>query len=187
MNNLPPFTLFLDLETTGSDEKKDLILEVGLVLCRTERFLPVVDEKSWVIRHGTPAEVLIQDPHVYDMHRQSGLLWDHQNAEMFIDEVEKDILNWLQGYVPRSQIVMAGSGVCHFDRRFLKAFMPDLDKRLVHYPLDVGPVRRFAALAGAHSPFPLGEDQKKHRGLSDAHFHRQEALMYMDILEKGSR
>ena len=62
--------LWLDLETTGLNPEKDLILEIGLVA--TEGLDRILDSTSIVIDHGA----VHLTPTVLDMHLDNGLLKD---------------------------------------------------------------------------------------------------------------
>lgn len=190
---MPSYALWLDLETTGTDEGLDPIIEVGVVLTHVTPLFPAIDSLNRVIT-PPPAEPdcecgslvahrLGLNPAVRRMHEANGLLAEIAAGRSYpIAEAEIDILKWLDALTAGARVVLAGSGVGHFDRRFLRAQMPGLDRRLVHYPLDVGVIRRFFRVAGV-STAPLSEDESKtHRALDDVHAHIAEARKFAAML-----
>jgi oligoribonuclease (3'-5' exoribonuclease) len=109
------------------------------------------------------------------------------------DIVERDIIGWLdnvlnrnkrKGPVEKFKFMLAGSGVEHFDRRFLKAHMPKLAAMLTWTPLDVGDVRRLASMAGYKPSGAAPQADKNHRAEDDIRMHLEEARAYYDVFRK---
>jgi oligoribonuclease len=182
--------LWLDLETTGADETRDAIIEVGVI--PTTPDLIQLGEWSEVVR---PTDQglgrLLRLPVVRQMHEANGLLDDLLEDDRLptIGKVDHDLVDWLTGVHPTSPTgmwVLAGSGVGHFDRRFIKAHMPKLDRRLRHWAIDVGVLRRAYALWGVdrvEPPVPA----KNHRALDDAYGHLAEARTWAHYFDEADR
>ncbi len=176
--------LWLDLETTGSDETAgDCIIEVGCVL--TTHDLEEVSEFSHVVQ-PEPLGLgrMLQNEVVRTMHETNGLLADVLDAkdEDKIHHVTREILTWLQECgAEQGKLVLAGSGVGHFDRRFIKRWMPQLDKAMRYWCIDIGVVRR-AYQMWATVPYETTErgqhPGKTHRALDDARCHLEEARAF---------
>lgn len=170
----------LDLETTGDSENYDRILELGMIL--TDRTLQPIGEFSSVVR-CTQARELIKHEVVRRMHENSGLLLQSINALSRNHEVENNALDFLDKFtgnvhsVGDKPIALAGSGVSHFDRRFLKALMPRLEARFTYYTLDVGVLRRMFKLFCPSLLTDLS-NIKPHRALTDAKIHLRELQYY---------
>lgn len=177
---------WLDLETTGSDEHADVILELGIVLTDTDLF--TIGERSWVVYHENVSHLRGQaDPTVQEMHDRNGLWRDCGNPDLadWQSEVVKDCERWLQGTTGSSKHVgLAGSGVAHFDLRFLRKQTPSLARRFTYWTLDVGVVRRSLTFAGRDDLIPTAGDSttKTHRALDDARQHLAEFRCYADLL-----
>lgn len=178
--------LWLDLETTGSDENVHHIIEIGAII--TNDKLEFIDD-WWTIVN--PPSWAGMDDVVVRMHIKSGLLAtfeDYGNDSWDIAQADGMIVEWLKGNgaLQGGKIILAGSGVGHFDRRFIRKYMPLLEKRLTFAPFDVGQVRRFLTLAGV-----VGrpkDDPKTHRALKDAEEHLAEARKFIEwFRELGSR
>lgn len=165
-----------DLETTGTDEHRDSILEIGYVLT-DDSAETVVREQQLVVYHGSATEVLREfaNPVVQEMHDVNGLWLECADESLeplrSLSQVETYVLEDLErhlGFLGEDKIVGAGSGVAHFDRRFLQAQMYQLHKRLAHWSLDVGVVRRFMDMTGVPRMERSNPEGREHRALDDA-------------------
>lgn len=168
---------WLDLETTGSDERRDSILEIGIAISDAT-FHPM----------ATFERVIKCSPHARDaapirvreMHDANGL-WTAALASSFeVDEADREAMMWLKSYTDE-QFILAGSGVGHFDSRFLRQHMPATARRLTYWPMDVGVIRRFLPLCGFD--VPPAEDGKPHRALADALHHMDEVRLYLGMVK----
>ncbi|MBA3875617.1 MAG: hypothetical protein C0498_01550 [Anaerolinea sp.] len=172
--DLPPYCLFLDLETTGTDEGRDPIIEIGCILTRTTPAFPELASCSFVVTNYAPWLRPQMSGEVLVMHASNGLLAElDAGAGVSIHEAERLVLDMVNRHAGDERVILAGSGVGHFDRRFLRAQMPGLDARLVWYVLDIGVVRRLARLAGVRAGW--AGDAKPHRALADTRLHLAEA------------
>lgn len=166
--------LFLDLETTGNTDY-DEIVEVGLVL--TDPTFLVLGDYSRVIGPSPDGmNRILANPTVRSMHETSGLLEELRGmpgsdwVNTTLDEVDDEICEWLDGLSGRSteHIPLAGSGVMHFDRKYIRRDFPRFDKRLTYWAYDSGVLRRTWSLAG----LPIADRPKSlvaHRALDDAY------------------
>lgn len=176
---------FCDLETTGVDKDKDDIIEVGLAIYRWPEF--VEDDAISIVILPTPAgfERMQGKDAVREMHKVNGLtddiiagrgVNDYQTADAMLED-------FLSKYGTRGSphIPLAGSGISHFDRPFIKRNLPLFDARMSHWMYDVGVMRRMFLLAGARYADDSG---KTHRALDDARVHAEEFLFYMERIKE---
>lgn len=171
--------LWLDLETTGTNEMTDDILEVAAVI--TTQTLEEVSRFHGVAHTALPFDQM--DPQVQQMHTQSGLWADVQASVLPHWEVALRLESWLCGYISRwDRIPLAGSGVAHFDHRFIRYNWPAIDKRLTFWHYDVGTVRRLARLAGVTPPFD--QASKTHRAMDDVLLHIDEARWFLRLFHE---
>lgn len=172
--------LWLDLETTGTDENEDQIIEIGVVL--TDLELAEIDRYESVVGVYEKVHELLtrtEDRFVLNMHQDNGLLdtlaagiGRHRAA------AEGDVLRMLHTHeVGSHTVALAGSGVGHFDRRFLAVHMPALDKHLAYPVLDIGTIRR-AIQWWAPGWVPDQDGAKPHRALDDVQIHLDDARAY---------
>lgn len=174
--------LWLDLETTGSDEAHDCIIEVGCVL--TTHDLTALGEFTAVVKPD-PLGLgrMIQNDIVRAMHEKNGLLDDVLAAtdEDRPHKVTRRLLDWLSDLGFQSgKIVLAGSGVGHFDRRFVARYMPQLNERLRYWVIDIGVIRRAHEMWIGPDPFKHNDD-KTHRALDDIRCHVAEAQSFAEL------
>lgn len=173
------FILWCDLETTGNKDD-DHILEIGLVLTEYDHNLNVLAAENWLITPGTRKAIGDIDPFVIEMHVKSGLWADLAKHRNNYEIVQADILRWIDLHTmgEKQHIPFAGSGVGHFDRKYINKYLPQLSDRLTYWPLDIGVIRRMERLAGLGYNTEHTE-QKPHRALEDAYLAADEARMWM--------
>lgn len=185
-----------DLETTGSQDD-DPIIEVGIVL--STEHLEIVDAHNWLV---APPDLLDainrirKNKVVRDMHEKNGLLIEmcFNTSSLTAEKVENQIINWLNPYRAEfaadranKPVVLAGSGVGHFDKKHLQREMPYLSQIFTHFVIDVGVIRRTvemyspAIAAKAKEQYKaLRENGKTHRALEDAALHLEEYRFYKE-------
>jgi oligoribonuclease (3'-5' exoribonuclease) len=180
--------LFCDLETTGTDRDLDSIIEVGISVVTWPAFNEVFARSYLVLPTDEAWERAQAKDVVRDMHKANGLTEDIEKLrslapeyrEAFTPEnVDGQIDTDLSMFGSRgsSHIPLAGSGISHFDRPFIKRYLPLFDARCSHWHYDVGVLRRMFLLAGARYADDSG---KTHRALDDARVHAEEFRFYMD-------
>lgn len=175
--------LFLDLETTGSSADSDII-EVGIALYTVAGV--EVDAMSAVVAPRQPRRLLTMDDVVVNMHTRNGLIADLiSGVPKTIQQAEAAILDFLRDreFDRNALIPLAGSGVSHFDRQFIRRDWPQVDRRLTYWAYDVGPIRRALQLAGVPS-IPEWESGVTHRALDDARAHAKEFFGYQQMFKE---
>lgn len=187
--------LWVDLETTGTDEKSDDIIEIGAVLTDFNlnkigtSFSQVVEPDDFALGR------LMKNQVVRQMHEANGLLDDViSGRSVDIATAQHYMYKWItlainhrvrKGDPAKFRFMLAGSGVAHFDRRFIKQELPLIDGLLTFSPLDVGMVRRFLKLSGVEVD-SVGDnsDRKNHRALDDIELHLEEARAYKALFQQ---
>ena len=184
------YILWLDLETTGSDlivkgskDARHEIIEVGAAI--TDLGLNVLSSRSYVLGFDIAYENL--KPVVLEMHTKNGLWKDvakmNKVSSLRISDVDREMSDWIREFNGSNHMAFAGSGVSHFDRKFIIRDMPLLDNRITHWALDVGALRRTFKMLVGSDEWP--EDNKSHRALDDVFFHIEEMRYAVDIIRKG--
>jgi oligoribonuclease len=185
--NREPITdhlLWLDLETTGSSEKDgDEIIEIGCVL--TTHDLYDLGSFTSVVKPGPLAlGRMMQNQIVREMHEKNGLLPKVLAAddELRPHKVVNQLLAWLSAALPPDgfPVVLAGSGVGHFDRRFIDKYMPQLSQQLRYWCIDIGVIRR-AHDMWVGTTVSTDNDRKTHRAIDDAYCHLSEARAFGNL------
>lgn len=187
------YLLWIDLETTGTDDEADPILEVGLIVTGAKPPFEELAEHSWVIN---PADGAANgswrgrmDDYVREMHTKNGLLNEVEDPEIAVTmaRAQAEVTNLLSTVGRKHNFMLAGSGVGHFDRRFIRRQMPEVEKWLQYPNLDIGVLRRAFRFAGRNdltafgTTLAPGATDKPHRGLDDVRDHLAEWRIYSGI------
>jgi oligoribonuclease len=171
--------LWIDLETTGLDPEHDRMIEVGWFL--SDNWEKVTDAQSVLITPDKVAwELMQQDLFVQTMHTENGLLKDMESfGTIMVEDAEDQILETLD-ILQVGEPILAGSSV-HFDRSFIRNWMPRLDRRLSHRHMDASALRMFFDSVGFWS---VGEKthETKHRALDDVQDSYNLARRYVNLM-----
>jgi oligoribonuclease len=175
--------LWLDLECTGSDAEHDSIIEIGCIL--TTPGLDPLGEFTAVVEPQPEGygRMMLNDV-VRTMHRDNGLLLDlFAGLGRKQHEVTRDLLEWLEGLgAQQGKTVLAGSGVGHYDRKFIDRYMPQLSRFLRYWCIDIGVIRR-AHDMWVGTTVSTANESKTHRALDDIRCHLKEAEAFRDLWE----
>jgi len=182
-----PYIAWFDLETTGSRED-DSIIEVGFVL--TDRDLnELVAVSEVVLPHDYNFLRSRMDPVVVEMHEKNGLLADLNRIESHAyiprgaNRIDTHIASILKEYGKGDHLPFAGSGVAHFDRKYIRREMPRTDAKLSYWALDIGSLRRWLQVWGIETPGSELHQPKTHRAVDDVREHIAEAKAIRDTLQ----
>lgn len=187
--------LWIDLETTGDDPNKDVILEVGWMITDYYDMEDVLDEgNGHVIQQPFPYLDLVTVPAVFEMHTKSGLFEDLENPDKFkisLAKIEYQIISTMN-VIDRGESVkwiLAGSGVSQLDAHFIRRHMPTLFDRLMYFYIDIGQVRRFLRDMVGFEMTPEGKEHYAavrnigHRAYDDIKAHHMEAVIIQHELK----
>jgi oligoribonuclease len=134
----PENLIWIDLEMTGLEPQTDHILEIATVV--TDSQLNILAEGPVLAIHQSDALLAAMDDWNRKQHSESGLV-DRVRASV-LDEraAERQTLEFLKQYVPKSQSPMCGNSICQ-DRRFLARLMPELEDYFHYRNLDVSTLK----------------------------------------------
>jgi oligoribonuclease len=143
----------MDLEMTGLDVNCHVIVEVATLI--TDDDLAVVAEGPDLVV-ATPATSLDgMDDFVRQMHTKSGLLDAIATSSTSLEEAGAVTLAFIRSHVPKARTVPLAGNSIGTDRRFLTAFLPDIEEYLHYRSVDVSTIKELVrrwypeALAGA--------------------------------------
>ncbi len=136
----PRNLVWLDLEMTGLDASRDVILQAGLVITNGE--LDVLEELALDI--WQPEEQLAKMvPFVRAMHEGTGLLKRVRNSAVDLVAAERKLLDCVTGWCPY-QAILCGNTIGQ-DRRFVDRYMPGLAAYLHYRQVDVTTLKVLAS------------------------------------------
>lgn len=145
----PNHLVWLDLEMTGLDVDKDVILQSALVITDSE-LQPL--EQFAVDIWQPESELSRMSPYVREMHEKTGLLDRVRRSKTECRRAEQSMLEIVSGWCPYGA-VLCGNSIWQ-DRRFVDRYMPGLAAYLTYRLLDVSSIKILAkAWFGAGAVF----------------------------------
>ena len=155
--------IWIDLEMTGLVPEKDIIIEIATVV--TDADLNVLAEGPSLAIHQDNKYLESMDEWNTRQHTKSGLVQRVKESKIFINEAEKQTLDFVMKYVDPGTSPMCGNSICQ-DRRFLYNYMPKLEKFFHYRHIDVSTLKE---LAVRWKPDVVSNSfkQSKHLALSD--------------------
>ena len=133
--------IWIDLEMTGLDTERDVILEIATIV--TDPHLNLLAEGPVFAIHQPDAALRSMDEWNTRQHGQSGLVQRVRESTVTAAEAEAGTLEFLARHVPAGASPMCGNSICQ-DRRFLARSMPALERFFHYRNLDVSSVKEIA-------------------------------------------
>ena len=155
----------MDLEMTGLDPTVDVIVEIASLI--TDDDLNVVAEGPDLVIHQ-PDDVLARmEPVVVKMHTDSGLLTAIRESRTTLAEAGSVTLEFIKKYVPEPRSVPLCGNSIGTDRRFLAAYLPDIEHHLHYRSVDVSSVKELARRWYPEASISRPPKAGAHRALND--------------------
>jgi oligoribonuclease len=133
--------VWIDLEMTGLDVGKDVILEIATLL--TDASLEVVAEGPAIAIRRSSAVLEAMAPVVKEMHAKNSLTQRSLASTVGPAQAELESLQFLQKWCKPASSPLCGNSVW-MDRLFLNRQMPTLDRFLHHRCIDVSTLKELA-------------------------------------------
>jgi oligoribonuclease len=175
--------VWIDLEMTGLDPDRDLIIEIATVV--TDKYLVVLAEGPVIAIHQSETTLAAMDEWNTRQHGVSGLLERVKASTVTEAEAEQATLSFLRQYAEQGLSPICGNSICQ-DRRFLSRHMRELAAFFHYRNLDVSTLK---ILAHLWAPEIAGrfEKQSTHLALADIHDSIRELRFYRErLLKLGS-
>jgi oligoribonuclease len=137
----PHNLIWIDLEMTGLDPERDVIIEMATVV--TDSDLNVLAEGPVIAVHQSDAQLAAMDEWNTRTHGQSGLTQRVRESRIGTAEAEARTLAFLEPWVARGQSPICGNSIGQ-DRRFLYKYMPTLEAYFHYRYLDVSTLKILA-------------------------------------------
>ncbi len=138
----PENLIWIDLEMTGLDPDKDVIIEIATVV--TDSQLNVLAEGPVMAVKQSDALLKGMDEWNTRQHGQSGLTQRVKDSNISVEDAQRQTLEFLQKWVPAGKSPMCGNSICQ-DRRFLYRGMPELEVYFHYRNLDVSTLKELVA------------------------------------------
>jgi oligoribonuclease len=170
--------VWLDLEMTGLDPDRDVILEIATLV--TDDELQLIAEGPDLVVHQ-PDDVLARmESPVVEMHTRSGLVNMVRASTLDLEEAGQRTLEFIRFWVPEPGTVPLCGNSIGTDRRFLATHLPEIEHHLHYRSIDVSSVkelvRRWHPEVMAARPHKVGS----HRALDDIRESVEELRFYRE-------
>ena len=156
---------WMDLEMTGLDPARDTIVEIATLV--TDDALEIIAEGPDLVLATAPDHLAGMDDVVRAMHTRSGLLAAIGSSTTTLEEAGEATMVFLRQHIPEARTVPLCGNSIGTDRRFLAAWLPDVDAYLHYRSVDVSTVKELARrwYPDAYSAAP--RKAGAHRALDD--------------------
>ena len=155
----------MDLEMTGLDATRDVIVEIATIV--TDDELTIVAEGPDLVVHQSDEALAAMIPLVRDMHTRSGLLHEIRASTMTLDEAGEKTLQFIKQYAPVERTVPLCGNSIGMDRRFLTAYLPEIENWLHYRSIDVSSVKELVRRWYPQLKNDLPHKNGTHRALDD--------------------
>ena len=157
--------VWMDLEMTGLDPARHVIVEIATLV--TDDELNIVAEGPDLVVHQDDAALAEMDPIVVEMHTRSGLLDAIRSSTMSLADAGAQTLEFIKTHVTEARRVPLCGNSIGMDRRFLAAYLPEIEEYLHYRSVDVSTikelVKRWYPTLNSGRPRKVGS----HRAMDD--------------------
>jgi len=130
--------VWVDLEMTGLDIDKDVILEMACLI--TDAELNIVAEGPQIVINHSEEILTNMNEWSQKHHGDSGLTESCRDSKVTLQEAEYKMLSFVRQFTPSKQCPLGGNSV-HADKRFLDKYMPQFMSHLHYRIIDTSTVK----------------------------------------------
>ena len=180
---MTPMLVWMDLEMTGLDHTADLIVEIATLI--TDDELGIVAEGPDLVVHQPDDVLAAMDPFVIEMHTKSGLLDQIKASTTTLEAAGAQTLEFVKHHVPEPRTVPLCGNSIGTDRRFLAAYLPEIEEHLHYRSIDVSSVKELVKRWYPEVDARRPHGQGVHRALDDIRESVREMEYYRDLVFKA--
>lgn len=172
--------VWMDLEMTGLDHTAEVIVEIATII--TDDELEIVAEGPDIVVHQPDELLLKMDPFVVEMHTRSGLLDQIKASTVSLEEAGAATLAFIREHVPEARTVPLCGNSIGTDRRFLAAYLPEIEEYLHYRSVDVSSLKELVRRWYPAVLTQRGWKQGSHRALDDIRESISELQLYRQLV-----
>jgi oligoribonuclease len=131
--------VWMDLEMTGLEPGRNVIVEIATIV--TDDELNIIAEGPDLVVHQPEEALAVMEPIVVEMHTKSGLLDQIRASTITLGSAGAQTLAFIKEHAPEAgKVPLCGNSI-GMDRRFLTAFLPEIENYLHYRSVDVSSVK----------------------------------------------
>ena len=173
MNTKTSRFFWLDLEMTGLDPEKEVIIETAAII--TNGQLEEIDSYHCVVQQDQDY-LEKMDKWNTKQHKQSGLC-ELVPKGIAQDQMETDLLALANKHYQTEKVILAGNSI-YQDRLFIRKYLLKFEEKLHYRMLDVSAWKLIFANKGV-----IFKKENKHRALDDVRESIREMREYLSYLD----
>ena len=177
----PQRLVWMDLEMTGLDPDRDVIIEMATVI--TDAALNVIAEGPEIVIQRSQDLFASMDSWNREHHTKSGLWKKVIESTVSQNEAEEMTLNFIKKHVGEKQSPLCGNSIWQ-DRRFIAKHLKNLDAYLHYRLIDVSTVKILGKMWYPKEMETLVEKKSNHRALEDIKESIEELKRYQGLVFK---
>lgn len=132
----------MDLEMTGLDPAKHVIVEIATLL--TDDELNIIAEGPDLVIRASEDQLGEMDQVVVEMHTKSGLLDQIKSSSVSLEEAGARTMAFLKEHIDAPKTIPLCGNSIGMDRRFLAAYLNDIEEFLHYRSIDVSTIKELA-------------------------------------------
>lgn len=137
-----PMLAWMDLEMTGLDPERHVIVEMATLLTTDD--LELIAEGPELVITQPPEAMAEMDEFVRTMHTKSGLLPQIEASTVTLEDAVAQTMAFLKEHIAEERTVPLCGNSIGTDRRFLAKHTPEIEEFLHYRSIDVSTIKELA-------------------------------------------
>ena len=154
--------VWMDLEMSGLDPEKDVILEIATIV--TDAELNILAEGPVIAIHQNENVFESMDEWNTTHHTASGLVDRCRHSRYSTADAEQVTLDFIKPFTEKTKNVLCGNSITQ-DRRFMYKYMPNLSNWLCYRNIDVSSIKELTFRW--YPKLDEFQKEKRHEALND--------------------
>ena len=180
-SDTPDKLVWMDLEMTGLDSDRDVIIEMATLI--TDKELNVLAEGPEIVIQRSQDLFQTMDAWNQEHHSKSGLWEKVVSSTITQDQAEQMTLEFIQKHTGKRESPLCGNSIWQ-DRRFIAKYMRQLDAFLHYRLIDVSTVKILGKIWNPTALATTRDKKSSHRALDDIRESIEELKFYRNCLFK---